>query len=184
MRHPFGGQRKQTQPPPARSSDPVLQDIRLAVVLNGGVSLAIWISGVTHELNGLVQASRRRGTAMPTKDPYADLLGVLKANARIDVIAGTSAGGINGGFLSLGLVRGCDLSGLRTLWQEQGDLGTLLRSPREENPPSLLRGVGGQLGLPGSGGRGRRPVPDRHPLGRTPKLLRRRHGTTDHGDQP
>lgn len=135
-----GGQRKETLPPPARTSDPVLQDIRLAVVLNGGVSLAIWISGVTHELNGLVQASRRRGTTKSTNDAYADLLGVLKANARIDVIAGTSAGGINGGFLSLGLVRGCDLSGLRTLWQEQGDLGTLLRSPREENPPSLLRG--------------------------------------------
>ena len=113
------------------------QDIRLAVVLNGGVSLAVWISGVTHELNNLVQASRRRRTA---PDAYSDLLGVLQATARIDVIAGTSAGGINGGFLSLGLVRGCNLAGLRTLWQEQGDLGILLRDPRQANAPSLLRG--------------------------------------------
>jgi patatin-related protein len=117
------------------------QEIRLAVVLNGGVSLAVWISGVAHELNNLVQASRRRGTsAHGVPDTYAELLGVLQATARIDVIAGTSAGGINGGFLALGLVRGCDLSGLRTLWQDQGDLGTLLRDPRERGAPSLLRG--------------------------------------------
>jgi DNA primase len=32
------------------------QDIRLAVVLNGGVSLAIWISGVTLELHHLAMA--------------------------------------------------------------------------------------------------------------------------------
>lgn len=113
------------------------QEIRLAVVLNGGVSLAVWISGVTHELNNLVQAGRRRGAA---PDAYADLLAVLHATARIDVIAGTSAGGINGGFLSLGLVHGCNLAGLRTLWQDQGDLAVLLRDPRQTNAPSVLRG--------------------------------------------
>jgi len=120
---------------------PDAQDIRLAVVLNGGVSLAVWISGVTHELNELVQASRRRSIGHgPASDTYGDLLGILQATARIDVIAGTSAGGINGGFLSLGLVHGCDLSGLRKLWQDQGDLGVLLRDPLEKAPPSLLRG--------------------------------------------
>lgn len=124
-----------TAPPPSAAT----QEIRLAVVLNGGVSLAIWISGVTHELNQLVQASRLR-TRQGHRDAYGDLLNVLDADARIDVIAGTSAGGINGGFLSLGLVHGCDLSGLRTLWQEQGDLGLLLRDPRQPNQPSLLRG--------------------------------------------
>ncbi|HEV7188549.1 MAG TPA: patatin-like protein [Blastococcus sp.] len=124
----------------APAASDATQEIRLAVVLNGGVSLAVWISGVAHELNNLVQASRR-GTPEPgAPDVYAELLGVLQATARIDVIAGTSAGGINGGFLALGLVRGCDLSGLRTLWQDQGDLGTLLRDPREKDAPSLLRG--------------------------------------------
>ena len=124
-----------------RAAPDATQEIRLAVVLNGGVSLAVWISGVTHELNNLIQASRRRGTsAAAVPDTYTELLGVLQATARIDVIAGTSAGGINGGFLALGLVRGCDLSGLRKLWQDQGDLGTLLRDPREKDAPSLLRG--------------------------------------------
>jgi patatin-related protein len=125
---------------PVTTPSPTTQEIRLAVVLNGGVSLAVWISGVTHELNQLVQASRRRMRKDTSRDTYADLLNVLEADARIDVIAGTSAGGINGGFLALGLVHGCDLSGLRTLWQDQGDLGTLLRDPRHPDQPSLLRG--------------------------------------------
>lgn len=115
------------------------QDIRLAVVLNGGVSLAVWISGVVVELHRLVQASRldeekRTGSA------YAALLDMLDATARIDVIAGTSAGGLNGGFLSLGLVHGCDLMGMRELWRDQGDLAVLLRDPRDKDAPSLLRG--------------------------------------------
>src|SRR4051794_6235827 len=98
------------------------------------------MSGVTHELNRLVQASRRRSTPRRTPDAYADLLDVLQADARIDVIAGTSAGGINGGFLALGLVRGADLTGLRGLWQNTGALSTLLRDPREKDQLSLLRG--------------------------------------------
>ena len=116
------------------------QDIRLAVVLNGGVSLAVWISGVTHELNNLVQAGRRRGRADAPPNAYAKLLDVLQADVRIDVISGTSAGGINGGFLALGLVHGCDLTGLRDLWKDSGSLSTLLRNPRDKDQPSLLRG--------------------------------------------
>lgn len=120
--------------------DPASQQIRVAVVLNGGVSLAVWMSGVAHELNRLVQGSRRRATGTGVPDAYADLLGVLGAEARIDVIAGTSAGGINGGFLALGLVQGADLTGLRNLWQQAGALDTLLRNPRAADQPSLLRG--------------------------------------------
>src|SRR4051812_2220947 len=127
-----------TQAVPAGSD--VTQEIRLAVVLNGGVSLAVWMSGVALELNRLVQASRRRGTDHRPPDTYADLLDVLQADARIDVIAGTSAGGINGGFLALGLVHGCDLTGLRDLWQASGSLSTLMRNPRQKDQPSVLRG--------------------------------------------
>lgn len=32
------------------------EDIRIAVVLNGGVSLAVWIGGVVNEINRLVQS--------------------------------------------------------------------------------------------------------------------------------
>ncbi len=123
----------------ADSDDADVQDVRIAVVLNGGVSLAVWISGVVIELNRLVQGSRAPADRR-TGDVYAELLDLLRARARIDVVAGTSAGGLNGGFLALGLVRGADLSMMRDLWRDQGDLSTLLRDPREKGAPSLLRG--------------------------------------------
>ncbi len=121
-------------------SDQVLQanrqDLRLAVVLNGGVSLAVWMSGVVLELNEVVQASRRPDRT----GVYAEVLDLLQADARIDVVSGTSAGGLNGGFLSLGLVHGCDLSGMRSMWADKGALGKLLRDPREKGALSLLDG--------------------------------------------
>src|SRR5215207_4561187 len=110
------------------------QDIRLAVVMNGGVSLAIWISGVALELHHLAMARRWKEPA------YLPLLRLLDAKAWVDVIAGTSAGGLNGAFLALGLVRDRDLGGLRDLWRDQGSLDKLLRDPLEKNPPSLFRG--------------------------------------------
>ena len=114
------------------------QDVRVAVVMNGGVSLAVWISGVAIELHHLVQASRRRAEAAWPE--YASVLDLLHATARVDVIAGTSAGGLNGGFLALGLVRDGDLGGMRDLWRDHGDLEALLRNPLERSPASLLRG--------------------------------------------
>ncbi|AGL19303.1 patatin-like protein [Actinoplanes sp. N902-109] len=113
------------------------QDVRLAVVLNGGVSLAVWMSGVAAELNRLVAASRRD----PARGPgYAALLDLLEATASVDVIAGTSAGGINGGFLAVGAALGGPLDGLGTLWAERGGFADLLRDPVQRDPASLLRG--------------------------------------------
>jgi patatin-related protein len=115
------------------------QDVRFAVVMNGGVSLAIWISGVAVELCHLVQASRDVPGAPAL---YADLLRAIRATARADVIAGTSAGGLNGGFLALGLVHDCDLGAMGDLWADSGALERLLRDPLEKSPPSLLSGDG------------------------------------------
>ncbi|MFD8705351.1 patatin-like protein [Kitasatospora sp. NPDC059648] len=112
------------------------QEIRLAVVLNGGVSLAVWMSGVTLELHHLAMARRWQQSV------YEPLLGLVQADARVDVIAGTSAGGINGAFLALGLARNRDLRGLRDLWRDHGSLERLLRSPLDKDPPSLLQGEG------------------------------------------
>jgi patatin-related protein len=64
----------------------------------------------------------------------------VKATARVDVIAGTSAGGLNGGFLALARCYRADLGPLRNLWATKGALGALFRSPFEKDPASLLRG--------------------------------------------
>ncbi|MEV4921534.1 patatin-like protein [Streptomyces roseoverticillatus] len=110
------------------------QDIRVAVVMNGGVSLAVWIGGVAAELHHLAMA-RRWDRAV-----YRPLLDLLHADARVDVIAGTSAGGLNGAFLALGLARERDISSLCGLWRDKGDLTELLQPPLRRRVPSLLKG--------------------------------------------
>ncbi|MET9414301.1 patatin-like protein [Streptomyces klenkii] len=110
------------------------QDIRVAVVMNGGVSLAVWIGGVAVELHHLAMA-RRWNRAV-----YRPLLDLLHADARVDVIAGTSAGGLNGAFLALGLARERDIGSLCGLWRDKGDLSALLQDPLRRRAPSLLKG--------------------------------------------
>ena len=58
----------------------------------------------------------------------------------MDVLSGTSAGGINAALLGLSSAAGVDLGGLRDLWLKTGSMDTLLRDPREKAPPSLLQG--------------------------------------------
>ena len=112
-------------------------EIRIALVLNGGVSLAVWMSGVVLELHHLALASQNLGEWHPYRQVLRD---VLRATARTDVIAGTSAGGLNGAFLALGQVKRHDLSLMRDLWVSNGGLDRLLRPAAEKNPPSVLRG--------------------------------------------
>lgn len=112
------------------------EEVRFAVVLNGGVSLAVWMGGVVVELDRLTKARRRQGT-----DPYAVLKQLTGCDARADVITGTSAGGINGAALALAQVnRTADPRVLRDLWIEQGRIETLLRAPFQGQPTSLLKG--------------------------------------------
>jgi patatin-related protein len=116
------------------------QEIRVAAVLNGGVSLAVWMSGVVLELHHLGMASAELGEREWAT--YRQVLNVLRADARIDVVAGTSAGGLNGAFLALGIARQRDFAGLRDVWAQDGALDRLLRRPLEPNPPSALQGDG------------------------------------------
>ncbi|WP_432889820.1 patatin-like protein [Kribbella sp. CA-245084] len=107
------------------------EEIRFAVVMNGGVSLAVWMGGVVREIDRLTHG----------KGPYGRLLGLLDVKARADVIAGTSAGGINGAALALGQVnKHADVGLMRDLWSEQGRMEALLQRPFKGSPASLLRG--------------------------------------------
>jgi predicted acylesterase/phospholipase RssA len=131
------------------------QEVRLAVVLTGGVSLAVWMGGVAREINLLTQVSRARrdgvqgprrsGAENRLRDAYGELLDLLGVDVSIDVLSGTSAGGINAAVLGLANARGLDIGTLRELWDDSGSLATLLRDPREPKPPSILQGDGGLL---------------------------------------
>jgi patatin-related protein len=137
------------------------QKVRLAVAMTGGVSLAVWMGGVAREINLLTQASDLRprdageervpppggppdgSLALQVRDLYQRLLGLVDVTASIDVLSGTSAGGINAAVLGLANARRLDIGPLRDLWLQAGAFGSLLRNPRRDpNPPSLLQGDG------------------------------------------
>lgn len=111
--------------------DERLEELRLALVLNGGVSLAVWMGGVSFELNRLVRE---------THPVYQGLLRLTKTAARIDVISGTSAGGLNGAALALAQIHDKSLYMLRDVWLGIGGLDNLLHKPDDEGITSLLRG--------------------------------------------
>jgi patatin-related protein len=126
-----------------------VRELRLGVVLYGGASLAIYMHGTTKELQRLVKASAlaergAKGTT-PTEQAYAELLSELaerdpaKVRTRIviDVVAGTSAGGINGVYLAKSIAHNRSQDSLRDLWLERGDIKVLLRGP--EWVPSWLK---------------------------------------------
>lgn len=98
--------------------------------MNGGVSLAVWMSGVTREIDRLRQHD----------GPYGELLDLMHATARVDVIAGASAGGLAGTLLGLAVATESELSSAFNLWVERGGLKDMVRDPFEPDPPSLLRG--------------------------------------------
>ena len=121
-------------------------ELRLALVCYGGVSLAVYMHGVTKELQSLIRAARAFDNdssqnpfseASPdgTEAAYFDALRDLEAaghpvSVSIDIIGGTSAGGINGVALAKALALGASQGPLKEVWIEHGDLRDLLRAPK------------------------------------------------------
>ncbi|MBM3946764.1 MAG: patatin-like protein, partial [SAR202 cluster bacterium] len=126
------------------------REVRIGLVLYGGVSLAIYIYGVCQEILRLCRASaaldaarsagRRAESLSSSGAPgaYAQALRRLDARAVVDIIAGTSAGGINGVALAKALALDQGLEGLRRVWVDQGDLEFLLHSPGDKGAESLI----------------------------------------------
>ena len=107
-------------------------ELRLALVFNGGVSLAVWMAGVTHEIDRLRRA----------EGPWRDLCRDANATVVVDIIAGTSAGGLNGTLLACAVAAGEPLpTELRDLWVRDAALTTgKLLEDTAEAPQSLLDG--------------------------------------------
>jgi patatin-related protein len=103
------------------------QEFRLGLVVYGGIALAIYMNGVCREFYNAV---RGRGL-------YKLLKVVTDSDIIVDVISGTSAGGINGVLLSYALTnsnesRVVDFKHFADLWRDSGDIGRLLRTANEQ----------------------------------------------------
>ena len=150
------------RPPDAR-----LRELRLALVCYGGVSLAIYMHGVTKEFERLVAASvayerdqtRHDFAAHDTAAVYWTLLQQLEQQPElwdearrggeqqseqqvrtkvvVDIVSGTSAGGINGMFLAAAIARNRSQHPLQAMWMNKGDIKRLLRGP--ESWPAWLK---------------------------------------------
>jgi patatin-related protein len=171
-----------------------IQEVRFAVVMYGGVSLAIYINGIAQELLRIVRStssSRDDGQGNNTPVPAEELQGTERVYRRlscllsdpqllkelrasldnnqprstpdivdhrmaenivntrfiVDVLSGTSAGGINAIYLAKALANDQKLDELKKLWVTEGDIALLINDKKsvsdlqlsnQQPPQSLL----------------------------------------------
>ncbi|MCZ8242406.1 MAG: patatin-like protein [Microcystis sp. LE19-131.1A] len=117
------------------------KETRLGLVLYGGVSLAVYMNGVCREF---YNATRGRGI-------YKLIKALTDSDIVVDIVSGTSAGGINGVLLSYAVANSyekivVDFKEFGDIWRESGDINKLLRPIKKENNQtnvnSLLNGEG------------------------------------------
>ena len=116
-----------------------MKELRFGLVCYGGVCLAIYMHGITSELHNLVRASNAQpnGAGTSGRNPfpedttehvYFDILNQIAAKERlrviVDVIAGTSAGGINGVALAKALAHDLDQAPLKRVVRKGQHLET------------------------------------------------------------
>ncbi len=120
------------------------KELRLALICYGGVSLAVYMHGITKEVWHLARASKafhseggvdsqgETARASGSQSVYLDLLRHIEKHHGLrlrvlpDIIAGASAGGINGVFLAQAISSGQSLDPLTDLWLEKADIDVLL----------------------------------------------------------
>lgn len=127
-----------------------MKELRIGLVLYGGVSLAVYINGILTELWHLLRASRarqnegERGELNGTAEIYAQLLDDLKCpntgdlRVVVDTISGSSAGGINGATLTKAIIDGGDATVFSKLWIEDADISKLRVEPAAKLPFWML----------------------------------------------
>jgi len=115
------------------------KELRIALVCYGGVSLAVYMHGITKEIWRLAKASqlvhsstlREAGGPLPD-DVYSTLLRTIAGEADtdlrilVDILAGASAGGINAIFLGHAIASGQPLDPLTDLWLDSADVDALI----------------------------------------------------------
>jgi predicted acylesterase/phospholipase RssA len=142
-----------------------IEEIRLAMAWNGGVSLAIWMGGVAVELDSarrarqnpsgaaeseaaeLTPAEREaeaaeRKAAERTRRLYKALCEAFNRTLEIDILCGASAGGLNAALLGAAIESGGELTPrfLRGHWLTMGDFESLLQPIGNSQPAALMQG--------------------------------------------
>ena len=115
------------------------KELRVALVCYGGISLAVYMHGVTKELWKLVRASRAFHSDEPCPANGSDTEHVyrrlfehaqqqhgMRLRVLADIVAGASAGGINGVFLAQAIHSGQSLEPLTELWLQRADVDVLI----------------------------------------------------------
>ncbi|MGP0088369.1 MAG: patatin-like protein [Xanthobacteraceae bacterium] len=127
------------------------KELRIALVCFGGVSLAVYMHGISKEILKLVRASSvlhsiedravrsnasffdkvdRNDPEYDTDEIYFELLRdigrTLELRVIVDIVAGASAGGINGAMLARALSHDLPMGALRDLWLDYADISDLL----------------------------------------------------------
>jgi patatin-related protein len=112
------------------------KELRLALICYGGISLAVYMHGITKEVWRLARASQAFHStgvsASEAEDVYHRLLSTIADEAGIrlrvlvDILTGASAGGINAIFLGQAITTGRSLEPLTELWLENADVDRLI----------------------------------------------------------
>lgn len=170
---------------PSKPAVEYSQEVRFAIVMYGGISLAIYINGVAQELLHLVRATApanhpdtggqdlakyadseltgsekvyrklgqmlvrgkspldTHGATTPTQETgNQTIIGQKPAAIRtrfvVDILSGSSAGGINAVFLAKALANDQPLKDLESLWVEEGEMAVLIND-RDSLPKTNLK---------------------------------------------
>jgi patatin-related protein len=112
------------------------KELRLALICYGGISLAVYMHGITKEVWRLARASRAFHARAPenhgTEAVYCRLLETMAAEGGteirilVDILTGASAGGINAIFLAEAIAAGRSLDPLTDLWLDAADIDRLI----------------------------------------------------------
>ncbi|TKD50463.1 patatin-like protein [Sphingomonas baiyangensis] len=122
------------------------KELRLALICYGGISLAVYMHGISKEIWRLTRASRAFGDGDPPAEgsqgvyrrlfeEIAEATGI-RLRVLVDIIAGASAGGINGVFMAQAISSGQSLDPLTDLWLEMADVEQLIAP--DQGPASAL----------------------------------------------
>lgn len=109
-------------------------EVRLGLVMYGGVSLAIYINGVAQEFYRVVRG----------QGAYKLLKTLIDSDIVLDIISGSSAGGINGVLLAYALINQRKFSHCSSLWREKADIEKMFRTTKDDPnyPQSVLNSDG------------------------------------------